>query len=239
METKICNKCKEEKEVCEFGKNNLNKNKFQGICKNCDKLKSKEYREKNREKYLLSQKNAYEKNKEERVLINKEYYNKNREKIINRNKEYYRNNIDKYRITKKEWVENNKENQQKKSKEWSKNNRKLLSEKEKERRNNDPLFRTIRYVRNRINQYLKSNNYKKNSKSFELVGCSPDFFKEHIENQFTEGMSWELMGKHIHIDHKIPLSFGKNENEVKELCHYSNLQPLWAKDNLIKSDKIK
>jgi hypothetical protein len=239
METKICNKCKEEKELCEFGKNVKNKDELQNICKNCDRLKSKEYREKNREKHLLSQKKSYDKNKEKRLITNKQYYNKNRDNIINRNKEYYRNNIDKYRVTKKEWSEKNKEKVLKKSKEYSQKNRKLLSEYEKNKRYTDPLFRTIKYVRNRINQYLKSKNYKKNSKSFDLVGCSTEILKKHIENQFTEGMSWELMGKYIHIDHKIPLSFGKNKTEVEKLCHYSNLQPLWAKDNLIKSNKMK
>jgi len=238
METKICNKCKEEKGICEFGSDNRSKDKLLNICKNCDRVKSKEYREKNREKYLLSQKKFYEKNKERQSTYSKEYYNKKREEIIDRNKKYYYNNIDKYKITKKEWREKNKEKVLKKSKEYGKKNRKLLTEYEKKKRNDDSLFRTIRYVRNRINQYLKSKNYKKNSKSFDLVGCSPEFLKEHIESQFIEGMSWDLMGKEIHIDHKIPLSFGKNENEVKKLCHYTNLQPLWAKDNLTKSDKI-
>jgi hypothetical protein len=238
MKTKICKKCKEEKNICEFNKNNSHKDKLQNICKNCDKLKTKEYREKNADKYSQSQKNNYTKNKENRKILNKEYYNKNRDKIINRNKEYYYNNVDKYRITKKEWREENKESVSIKSKEYRQKNRKLLSEYEKNRRDVDPLFKTIRYVRNRINQYLKSKNFKKNSKSFDLVGCSPMFLKEYIESQFTEGMSWELMGEFIHIDHKIPLSSGKNEDEVIKLCHYSNLQPLWSKDNLRKSNKL-
>ena len=51
-------------------------------------------------------------------------------------------------------------------------------------------------------------------------------------------MSWELMGLHIHIDHIIPLSSAKTEEEVYKLFNYTNLQPLWAKDNLIKSNKI-
>jgi hypothetical protein len=239
METKICCKCKDEKEICEFGKNNRNKDKLQGICKSCDKLKSKEWKEKNREKYLLSQKNTYKSNKEKRLKKSKDYYIENRDDIIRRNKDYYHTNIDKYKITKKEWREKNKEKISKKLKEYGKNNRKLISENEKNRRNSDPLFKTIRNVRNRINQFLKSKKHKKNSQSFDLVGCFPQFLKIHIENQFTEGMSWELMGKYIHIDHKIPLSSGKNENEIKKLCHYSNLQPLWAKDNLIKSNKLK
>lgn len=238
METKICNKCKESKSICFFGKNNSRKDKINTICKNCDRLKSKKYREKNKEKCSQSQKKFYEKNKERQSTYNKEYYNKKREEIIDRNKKYYYNNIDKYKITKKEWRDKNKEKVLKKSKEYGKKNRKLLTEYEKTRRNNDPLFRTIRYVRNRINQYLKSKNYIKNSKSFDLIGCSPEFLKSHIENQFTEGMSWDLMGKKIHIDHIIPLSSGRNIDEINKLCHYTNLQPLWAKDNLVKSKKI-
>jgi hypothetical protein len=51
-------------------------------------------------------------------------------------------------------------------------------------------------------------------------------------------MSWEKFGKYIHIDHIIPLSSAKTEEEIYKLCHYTNLQPLWAEDNLKKSNKL-
>jgi len=237
METKICKKCQEIKNISQFGKNNRNKDKLSAVCKSCDNLRSKIYRLKNKEKIKELNSKYYKSNKSKVLSKSKEYYLLNRNDIINKNKKYYFDNIDVVKITKKKYFESHKEQLNLKSKEWSTKNRKLLSQKDKERRHSDHLFRTIRYVRNRINKFLKSKNYKKNSKSFNLVGCSPDFFRLYIENQFTEGMSWELMGTHIHIDHKIPLSSGKNEDEVNKLCHYTNLQPLWAKDNLIKGKK--
>lgn len=75
-------------------------------------------------------------------------------------------------------------------------------------------------------------------KTFDIVGCSPEFLKEYLEKQFTEGMSWELMGHHIHIDHITPLSSASTEEELYKLCHYTNLQPLWAQENLSKGNKI-
>jgi hypothetical protein len=92
-------------------------------------------------------------------------------------------------------------------------------------------------VRGRVNKFLKSKNITKTNKTFDIVGCTPEFLKEHLEQQFTEGMSWDNQGK-WHIDHIIPLSSAKTEEEIYKLCHYTNLQPLWAEDNLNKGCKI-
>jgi len=77
----------------------------------------------------------------------------------------------------------------------------------------------------------------KNSKTYDILGCTPQELKEHLEKQFVEGMTWENRGE-WHIDHIIPLSSAKNEDEVYRLCHFTNLQPLWALDNLKKSNKL-
>jgi hypothetical protein len=82
-------------------------------------------------------------------------------------------------------------------------------------------------------KWVKKNN------TFDIVGCSPIFLKEHIEKKFTEGMSWSNRGLFgWHIDHIIPLSSAKTEEEIYKLCHYTNLQPLWVKDNLKKGKTL-
>ena len=80
---------------------------------------------------------------------------------------------------------------------------------------------------------------KKNSRMIELLGCSKPFLKEYIEKKFKKGMSWNNYGK-WHMDHIYPLSKFNfdNPNSLKKACHYSNLQPLWAIDNIKKKNKI-
>ena len=121
---------------------------------------------------------------------------------------------------------------------YVKNNREKINKKMIYRRENEPIFKIKSLIRSRVWNFLNYSNITKKNKTFEIIGCSPEFLKEYLEKQFVEGMSWDLMGKHIHIDHIIPLSSAKTEEEVYRLFHYTNLQPLWAKDNIIKSNKI-
>lgn len=73
-------------------------------------------------------------------------------------------------------------------------------------------------------------------KNQEILGIDFEGFKLYIENLFIEGMTWENFGK-WHLDHKIPISWGKTEDEIIRLNHYTNLQPLWAEDNLSKGNR--
>ena len=93
-------------------------------------------------------------------------------------------------------------------------------------------------MRRRMHEALNGNCKADNTKA--LLGCTYEEARAHIEAQFTEGMSWDKMGLHgIHIDHIRPCaSFDLSDPEQQRECfHYTNLQPLWAKDNLEKSDK--
>ena len=194
MQTKICSKCKEEKEVCEFYNN---KNRFDGKrpeCKICSNKQSTLYNQKNKEKV--------DKIKQKYVDNNKEKVTKSKKKWFDKNPEY-----------RNEWVIN--------------------------KYKNDSIFRLINIMRARTRLFFKSKDIKKKNNTFEIIGCSPEFLKEHIEKQFTKGMSWDNHGQYgWHIDHIVPLSSANTEDEIYKLCHYNNLQPLWAEENLRKSNKI-
>jgi hypothetical protein len=93
-------------------------------------------------------------------------------------------------------------------------------------------------MRTRINHALKG-KYKKSKRTRELLGCTVEEFKKYIECKFKPGMSWE--NRHlIHIDHIIPCSsFDLTKPEEQAKCfHYTNLQPLWASENLSKGNRI-
>ena len=103
--------------------------------------------------------------------------------------------------------------------------------------NNDE-YRLLHNVRNRINSALKRSKQLKNNKTVEILGCSIESYKLHLESLFKDGMSWKNRSL-WHIDHIRPIdSFDLSDlTQLKECFHYSNTQPLWADDNLKKSNK--
>jgi hypothetical protein len=94
-------------------------------------------------------------------------------------------------------------------------------------------------LRSRLNHAIKR-NFKSGS-AVEDLGCSIEELKIYLESKFSPDMTWSSYGhKGWHIDHIVPLSSFdlNNPEELRVACHYKNLQPLWAKDNLVKSNKI-
>lgn len=111
----------------------------------------------------------------------------------------------------------------------------------KDRWKNDVEYRIVRKMRANLRTCLKNYKLKKTEKTFELIGCSIETFRKHMEQKFQVGMNWDNHGvKGWHIDHIIPCSHFdlKNIEEQKKCFHYTNLQPLWWYDNLSKSDKL-
>ena len=238
METKICSKCKEEKLKSTFYRRKDSPDGYRSDCKKCFlSLNKKKYLE-SKDKIIEKSKNYYYLNKETIAEKRKEYHKNNKEK----KKQYIKNNLEEIKEKRKIYRQKNIETFKLKKKEYREKNKEKIREYMRGYNSNriktDFIYKLTTNIRSRIRQFLKQKGIKKNSKTFDLVGCSPQELKEHLEKQFISGMSWELIGKKIHIDHIIPLSSAKTEDEIYKLCHYTNLQPLWAEDNLKKGNKI-
>ena len=239
---KQCVRCIIEKPLDQFGDNKNNKGGKSIYCKECERLRGIEYRNKNRKKVNESSKNWRINNPEDYKKTIEKYLEKNsnmtatergkiyrkdinyREKEKKRRRDHYQSNIEKERDRAKEYYNLNKEVLRRKSDEWK---RKKIKE--------DGFYRMKKNLRDRIRLYLIGET--KSKRTMDIVGVDKVEFKLYIQNKFTEGMSWENYGK-WHLDHIIPLCQAKDNNEALLLNHYTNLQPLWAEDNLKKNRKI-
>lgn len=99
---------------------------------------------------------------------------------------------------------------------------------EREKATEDPSFRMYRSVQRRSGQVL-SGRYSPRG----ALGCDQSTLRRHIGSRFAEGMAWKRYGQ-WEVDHVVPLSAGQTLEELVALCHYSNLQPLWKHDNIMK-----
>jgi len=131
---------------------------------------------------------------------------------------------------------NNKEKVKERNTKWKRDNKDKIKSYKKQRLKNDFLFKCSHAIRKCINTGLRRHGYSKNSKTEKILGCSFQEFKVHIENQFLDGMNWENRSD-WHLDHIMPLSMAKSYDEIIRLNHYRNFRPMWASDNIKKSNK--
>jgi hypothetical protein len=160
----------------------------------------------------------------------------------NMNKEYYENNKERLAKYKHEWYERNKEKRSLQEKERYIKNKKRIIERvkryRKERLQNDVSYRILSNLRHRCSQAIL-HEYKSES-TITLLGAPIEVVISHLESLFTEGMTWDNYGfgdGKWHIDHIKPCYlFDLTDVEQQKQCfHYTNLQPLWQKDNLKKN----
>jgi hypothetical protein len=183
------------------------------LCIDCSKNYKKIYSKKNSER--LKEKAA-------------EYYKSNKEDILDKRKENYSNNKDKKLEYQKEYASLNKEKISVYKMQYQRNRRKT-----------DPVYKLKYVVGRMIRNSLKCKGLSKNKNSIEILGCSIEFFKAYIEERFIDDMSWDNYGTYWDIDHRIPLSTAVTEQQVLELNHYTNLQPLDSHINRnVKRDKL-
>ena len=200
------------------------------------------YREKNKLKIAQQKKEWYLNNKEN-VLDNVSKYKKENEEIVKeKNKKYREENtniID-------EWRKNNKEEIKEWRKQYREKNRDKINEYERTKRREDPLYWLKAKLRSNISTSLKHKGYTKNSRTYEILGCTFEEFKLYLESKFESWMTWDNRGLYNgtpkygwDIDHMIPNSAGLTEDEIIKLNHYTNLQPLCSYYNRdIKKNKI-
>lgn len=211
---KICNKCGIKKDVSHFYKRNGRGDGLAGYlckCKDCQKTHNYNYKSNNSEKYKEYM---------------KEYREKNREKL----KDYITNwrveNVDKIQSGKKDYYQNNKELIKIKNYKYC-----------KDRKLKDTFYKLRLGIRSLILISFKNQFTTKSKKTIEILGCSFEEFKIHLESRFDNKMNWENQGTYWHMDHIIPISSAETEEDVYRLNHYTNFQPLYWLDNLKKSNK--
>jgi len=205
---KNCSKCGLSKPINEYYARKSLSGGYYSVCKSCCKAKNAEYYKRNREKIKAEM-------RERRASIPETERSKiNRERHL-KNRDANLQRMKAYR--------------QKTKEAWNK--------KQVDRYHSDPMFRLRVNLTNRANKVFDRSGMPKTGRTRDLIGCDWEHLKLHIESKFDEGMTWENRSE-WHIDHIVPLSSAKTREEMERLCHYTNLQPLWAQENLAKGARL-
>jgi hypothetical protein len=163
-------------------------------------------------------------------------WEKDREKVSIQRKEYYKENRDALKEYSKQYRLSNPDKIKDQSKKYFAENKQKINDRVMSRYHKDPSFRLSKVLRARFYEVV-IHNYRK-TKWRKVLGCSVKELKDYLEAKFLRGMSWENHGK-WHIDHIVPLSAFDlaSDAQVALAFHYTNLQPLWARDNLSKGGR--
>jgi hypothetical protein len=195
----------------------------------------------------LEKKKAYQKTHiEQHRKSCREYARRNRKKVVAISRKWYFEHLDEmkeyHKVYRGIYNPAHAEERAKYIHEYYIKNKERLNESKKiqqaKRWRTNLNFRITCNLRSRLNQAIKHNLKSKHTK--ELIGCTIDFLKQHLEKQFKPEMSWQNYGLYgWHIDHiKSCDSFDLSKEEEQRTCfHYTNLQPLWAEENLSKGAK--
>ena len=208
---KTCIRCRQTKTFSDFHKQRQKPDGYRPVCKHCRQSDSANYYNTHKEDV----KRKWKKYLETHPSYNQEYYQSN--------SKYFRRYYDEHADHYKKWRQDNKEK---------------LNAYRRQLKQKDPNFKVACALRSRISSLIRAAGVKKNHRSTELLGCSIDDFRKHLEFLFRDGMRWDNYGK-WHIDHIVPCCcFDLTKVEEQKKCfHYSNQQPLWASENLHKSNR--
>lgn len=208
---KRCTKCGEGKTLKEFSNQRSSSDGLKPWCRSCSREYNQKYYTENRLKLIADVKAYAAQHAEKKKLQVSAYQKKHRVRLSARKTE----------LRKLRWPE-------------------FLAECREydRRRSKEPGHRLKKNLRTRI--YLALVGINKSGTTEKLLGCSIDHLRIHLESQFCPGMTWENYGPVWHVDHKLPCaSFDLTDPVQQATCfHYSNLQPLFAADNIRKSDCV-
>lgn len=193
-------------------------------CFNCRKYKNPEYYHKNSNNQTGLSINC----KICVIKIRKDYISRNPEKLKKWRNNYYKKNKNKLLEKSRKWYKENKKRSLELNNLWK-----------KEKSTTDPVFKLKRNISTLVRASFKRYNYKKNTKTENILSCSIEEFKNHIKSQFLNWMNWDNHGLRKYnnyncvweMDHIIPISYAQTEEEVVILNHWSNFQPKCGKRN--------
>lgn len=217
MGTKVCKACGVEKILEDFHKDKTCLGGRQTQCKACLNARRKE-------RYYAN--HAQERDRDAA------YRAANPEKV----REGYRRWNAENREHRKAYREANKEVIAARNAEYFQRVKADRAEKARQKYRDDPMYALKCQLRSRTRLAIKAKGFTKQSRIRQILGCDDVTLIRHIESLFVEGMTWENRGE-WHVDHKIPLAKARTEEELLALCHFTNLQPLWAADNFAKGGR--
>jgi hypothetical protein len=210
---KRCSKCKESKSLSCFGKSTRDKDGLKNRCKDCRKIERQQTKAKKSPDQIVA-------DKEKNRLVMRKWRSENKERNAANTLAYGRS---------KGWQA---------QKAWQKQNREYLNEKRRDKYKNDIVYKVACDIRSLVSHAWSENDYKKSIKTHEIIGCSFDFFWEHLIETCLKRYGEYWVHEQYHIDHIIPISSARTEEELLKLNHYSNLQLLLEQDNLRKGSKL-
>lgn len=230
MDSKMCRSCMQEKLASKFHAHKRRADGLNSYCKDCQNARSKAWREANIDRAKELSRSYYQKNSERVKEKSGLYYESNKESCKESRRRYASENKLSLNAAKRAREARRFEQDPNGFREWNR-------DRTARKRSRNIKSRLSNLMRNRVVSAIRHGGYQKRTRTSELLGCSWNDFIEHIQRQFSIGMSWSNYGK-WHIDHIIPLASAASEDALIKLFHYTNLQPLWAEDNIRKGASI-
>lgn len=257
---KNCSRCKQLLPFDCFYKNKSKKHGLESCCKGCTKQynkqyyhnhkeenskRGKEYRRSHKEELIEYDKQRYP-NRRERVLEQKRRHysalsQERKEEITKRKKQRYQDDRERILEQKRQYAQSHKKEIAEKNKKYNQNHKEKINGYRNRKYKESPKFRLNIMIGRAICRALKIKNISKANRHWEsLVNFTLEELINHLESLFHTGMTWENQGK-WHIDHIKPISLfdfkGVDDPEFKKCWSLENLQPLWAEENIKKSNK--